>query len=177
VRAWAVLTVLLLAGCTQAPSGLDQAPLTLSVTSAAFADGQTIPVRYTCQGAGSSPPLRLAGAPANATAYALVLDDPDAPSGTFTHWTFWNLPLAQSDLPDGVDAAARGAMQGQNSAGSVGYKGPCPPAGAAHHYRFQAYAQSQPLDLAAGAKPDAVRDTLVGHVLARGLLVGLYARS
>ncbi len=146
------------------------------ITSSAFADGQPIPARHTCDGADTSPPLAFADVPDGTVALALIFDDPDAPSGTWTHWTWWNLPVSAADLAEGTDIAALGALVGQNSWGRNDYGGPCPPSGT-HRYRFHAYALGAPLDLPGGAAVAKVRGQLERHALADAVLTGTFQRS
>lgn len=151
-----------------------------SLTSSAFAAGAAIPTRYSCDGAGVSPPLAWSGAPTRTAAYALVVHDPDAPRGDFTHWLLVDLPASATALPEGVPTTERpptGGVQGRNDAGRLGYTPPCPPAGSAHHYHFTLYALDHALGLAPGATRQQVTDALRGHVLAEGQLVGTYKRG
>jgi len=107
------------------------------------------------------------------------VDDPDAPRGVFTHWLLFNLPADSRELPEAVpthNELASGALQGKNDFGKIGYGGPCPPAGPAHHYRFTFYALDQLLDLTAGASRKQVTDAVKGHILAWGQLTGMYQR-
>jgi Raf kinase inhibitor-like YbhB/YbcL family protein len=152
----------------------DSSPLRL--TSPAFGDNQTIPVVYTCDGTGVSPPLSWSGTPRPTRQFALVLDDPDAPGGTFVHWTMWGLDPDVTQLTEGI--APPGAQQSTNSAGRAGYTPPCPPPGSpAHRYRFTLYALSRPLHLPSGASPSVVRHALQNNVIARVRLIGRYART
>ncbi|HET8632442.1 MAG TPA: YbhB/YbcL family Raf kinase inhibitor-like protein [Thermomicrobiales bacterium] len=149
------------------------------LTSAAFANDQPIPVRYTCDGQGLSPPLAWDGQPPDVASYALVVDDPDA-RGDFTHWLLVDLPGAAVSLPEGVPAGDRppvGGVQGKNDFGKSGYGGPCPPAGAAHHYHFTLYALDATLGLAPGVAKPQVLAALNGHILAEAQLVGAYRRQ
>jgi Raf kinase inhibitor-like YbhB/YbcL family protein len=150
------------------------APDRIRVTSAAFASGQTIPRRFTCAGAQVSPPLAWTGVPAGAEELALLVEDPDAPGGTFVHWVLFKLAAGTRRLAEG--AVPRGARQGTNSRGEAEYAGPCPPAGPAHHYEFLLYALSSPLDLPAGAAGDEVRAAVRDKAVARGRLVGRFGR-
>jgi Raf kinase inhibitor-like YbhB/YbcL family protein len=145
----------------------------MSVTSSAFEDGQSIPVEFTCNGAGRIPPLAWSGAPANAAALALVVDDPDAPSGTFTHWVVLDLPSGTSKL-DG-DRLPAGAVQATNSGGRTGWFPPCPPGGI-HHYRFTVHALSKATGLPNGAPLDAALQAVDAATVAQGRLVGTYGR-
>lgn len=154
----------------------------MKLTSAVIEEGAHVPVRFTCDGEDVSPPLEVAGVPADAKSLAVVLDDPDAPSGTFVHWLIWNLPADLAQLPGGVagEPTVRGigadVHQGTNSFGKVGYGGPCPPRGrGAHHYRFQLYALDAMLSLDAGARRDALDRAMAGHILASDTLTALYA--
>ncbi|HEV8359899.1 MAG TPA: YbhB/YbcL family Raf kinase inhibitor-like protein [Candidatus Thermoplasmatota archaeon] len=169
------VAALALAGCASGPQPTD-APQTLTVASPAFAAGQPIPREYTCQGTNHAPPLALPAAPPGAVAYALAMDDPDAPRGTFTHWTWWNVPASTRALPAGADIGELGGTEGSNSAGRVGYTGPCPPTGA-HHYRFRVFAQDRGLGLGPGAGVEELGRALAGRVMAWGELVGTYEKG
>jgi len=151
------------------------APASVTVRSPAFADGGAIPVRFTCSGDDVSPPLAWRGAPARTRGWALLLEDPDAPSGTFVHWTLYDIPAATSALRAGTTPP--GAHAGENSFGDRAYGGPCPPSGdAPHRYVFLVYALRSPLGLKAGAPADAVRAAIARHAIARGRLVGRVGR-
>lgn len=147
----------------------------IRLSSPAFGDGQPIPVEYTCQGTSRSPELSWAGLPANTRSLALIVEDPDVPSGVFVHWVLANLPPAASGLPAGAEAPA-GAVQGLNGSRKPGYTGPCPPAGKVHHYIFTLYAVDQVLQLDAAPDKASVTAALQGHILATGQLVGTYQR-
>lgn len=148
----------------------------LTVTSSAFQPGQPIPAEFTCTGGDHIPPLTIRGAPAQARYLAVVFDDPDAPGGTWTHWTFWDLPVAKGDLARDAKVGALGAREGATSAGSVGYHGPCPPSGT-HRYMVHAYATVDPLGLAAGASVPDVRSALKMRAIAQGTLQGTVAHK
>ncbi|MFW6112670.1 MAG: YbhB/YbcL family Raf kinase inhibitor-like protein, partial [Chloroflexota bacterium] len=125
--------------------------MALSVYSAAFKEGGRIPQKYTCKGQDISPPLKWENAPDETRAFTVIVDDRDAPGGVFTHWVLFNLPASTSELPAAIPAQERlpgGALQGKNDFGRIGYSGPCPPPGPAHHYRFTVYALDKPLELA-----------------------------
>ncbi|MFJ5302375.1 YbhB/YbcL family Raf kinase inhibitor-like protein [Streptomyces sp. NPDC088350] len=147
----------------------------ITVTSTAFTENGTVPRRYTCDGEDVSPPLTFAGVPANAGDLVVLLDDPDAPHGTFTHWLMWGVPPQDTRLKAGE--SPRGAIQGRNGFKKAGYGGPCPPKGAApHRYVLSVYATDRRLTLAGDASPDDVRRALTGHTLASGTLTGRYGR-
>lgn len=173
VRAFAAaaaLAGLLLAGC----AGAAALPA-LTVTSTAFVAGKPIPREFSCDGGDHSPPLAFSGLPPSAKYLAVVLDDPDAPRGTWTHWTFWDLPVARAPLPKDAQVTALGAKEGTTSAGSVGYHGPCPPSGT-HRYVVHAWATAEPLGLPAGAAVDAVHKAAKAKAVAQGELMGTYSR-
>jgi Raf kinase inhibitor-like YbhB/YbcL family protein len=146
------------------------------LTSPAFAKGAAIPDGFTCEGASASPPLRWKGAPKKAVQLALVVDDPDAPSGTFVHWVAWNIDPTAGELPE--QHVPAGVVQGSNSGGSQKYLGPCPPRGdEPHHYRFTLYALSKAPTVSAGATAAELRAAIRSDVLKRTRLVGTYRRA
>jgi Raf kinase inhibitor-like YbhB/YbcL family protein len=150
----------------------------LDITSPAFENGGTIPEKYTCTGHNESPELQWTGVPGGTRSLALILDDPDAPIGTFVHWVIYNLSPTVKGLPEGVLATASIAdsEQGVNGSGAIGYIGPCPPPGRPHHYHFRLCALDQKLKLRAGATAHEVEAAMKGHVLGRAELVGIFAR-
>ena len=143
----------------------------MELTSDAFRNQARIPAKYTCEGDGVSPPLKITGIPAAAVSLALVLDDPDAPGGTWDHWVVYDMPLTQA-IPEGV--AVLGTA-GRGSGGGTSYEGPCPPSGS-HRYVFTAYALDTRLGLAAGADKATLLAAMEGHVLATATLLGRYSR-
>jgi Raf kinase inhibitor-like YbhB/YbcL family protein len=143
----------------------------LEITSAAFGEGATIPTKHTCDGENVSPPLSFAGAPDGTRSLALVVDDPDAPVGTFTHWLAWGIDPGAGDLAEG-EAAPR---EGRNGFGTTGYVGPCPPRGR-HRYFFRLHALDTELDLEPAADRDELERALGGHVLETAELMGTYER-
>jgi Raf kinase inhibitor-like YbhB/YbcL family protein len=152
----------------------------MHLTSAAFCEGEPIPVKFTCEGLNASPPLQWADVPADAKSLALTTDDPDAPGGTWIHWILYDLPAKVSKLAEALPRnqyTPAGARQGLNSFGHLGYGGPCPPAGSPHRYFFRLYALDCPLDLKPGATRSDVEEAMKGHVLAEAQLMGTYGRS
>ena len=146
-----------------------------TLTSPAFPNGGTIPNQYTCDDADQSPQLSWSGAPAAARSFALTLTDPDAPSGTWTHWLIWNIPGDATTLPTGTPKLGRlpnGAFQGRNDFHRLGYAGPCPPPGKLHHYIFILYAVAAQLDLKPGAGRADLESALKPHILAQSEYVG-----
>ena len=151
---------------------------TLTLSSPAFINGHSIPQRYTCSGENKSPALRWSGGPAGTISFALIVADPDAPMGTFVHWVIYNLPASRTGLPEGVPSSPRaeGAQQGSNGSGSIGYFGPCPPAGKPHHYHFRLYALDDQLQLPPGATAEQVEAAMKNHIRASTQLIGIFAR-
>jgi len=145
----------------------------MKITSSAFQEGAEIPSKFTCDGADTSPPLQIADIPSEAKSLALIVDDPDAPSGLFTHWLVWNIPPQTGSVREG--SAPKGA-QGANDFGKSGYGGPCPPSGT-HRYYFKVFALDRELDLPSGAKRGQLDAAMKGHVVAQGDLIGRYSRQ
>jgi Raf kinase inhibitor-like YbhB/YbcL family protein len=145
----------------------------MKITSSAFQQGGNIPSKFSCDGANTSPPLQVSDVPSGAKSLVLVVDDPDAPSGLFTHWTVWNIPPQTSTIAEG--STPKG-VQGTNDFGKSGYGGPCPPSGA-HRYYFKIFALDRELDLPSGAKRSQLDTAMKGHVIAQGELMGRYARK
>jgi Raf kinase inhibitor-like YbhB/YbcL family protein len=157
----------------------DKATMSIQVTSAAFATGQPIPQKYTCDGEDVSPPLQWTNAPTDVKSFALITEDPDAPGGIWTHWVLYNLPATATALAESTPKSpelADGARQGQNDFRKTGYNGPCPPPGKAHRYFFKIYALDAALNLPPGATRRELLDAMNGHVLAQGQLMGTYQR-
>ena len=153
--------------------------MALTITSTAFAEGETVPRQYTCDGPDISPPLAWSGVPKKAKSLALICDDPDAPVGTWVHWVIFNIAADSTGLPEGVPVEpklATGAVQGKNSWKKVGYGGPCPPPGKPHRYFFKLYALDTVLALDSNATSSNVEKAMKGHVLAEGRLMGTYQR-
>lgn len=152
---------------------------TLSITSSAFADGQPIPRRYSCQGDGLSPDLRWSGVPRGARSLALIVEDPDAPSGMVVHWVMFNIPptvtMLDSNQPMN-EQLSNMAHQGMNGANKLGWVPPCPPNGT-HRYYFRLYALDTVLSIAEKPDRQALLDAMKGHVLAEGVLMGTYKKS
>ena len=149
------------------------------VKSASFPEGGTIPKRYSCDAEDVSPALTWANAPEGAQSFAVIADDPDAPSGTWTHWIIWNIPRGKG-LPEALpktDTLDDGSRQGRNDFQRVGYGGPCPPPGKAHRYFFRLYALNAKLDLKAGAGRSDLENAMKGRVVAQAELMGKYERS
>jgi Raf kinase inhibitor-like YbhB/YbcL family protein len=177
-----VAAALLLASCTS-PSGSGDAEelaeqslaAVITVSSPAFADAAPIPREFSCDGDDVSPPLSWDGVPDDAVELALVVDDPEAPRGTYVHWVLFGLDPAVSGLGEGE--VPTGARQARNSGGDVGYKGPCPPHGDdAHHYRLTVYALGDRLGAANGAATGEVLSAVSDTAIAKGALTGTFDR-
>jgi Raf kinase inhibitor-like YbhB/YbcL family protein len=151
------------------------APDRIALTSSAFEDGAEIPSRFTCDGEDVSPPLEWDGVPAGTRELALLVEDPDAPGGTFVHWTVYAIPPDTEGIPEGT--VPTGAREGETSFGDPGYGGPCPPEDdAPHRYEFALYALRAPIGLEEEAAPEEVRAAIADQATARGLLTGRYGR-
>ena len=150
----------------------------ISISAEAFQSGGAIPEEYTCDGSDVSPALSWRGIPANAKSIALIMDDPDAPMGTFVHWVLFNIPPGTAKLPRGVPKNRTlndGSSQGITDFGRTGYGGPCPPGGT-HRYYFRLYALDTMLDLQPGSSRKQLENAMKGHILAQGELMGKYER-
>ena len=155
----------------------------IAIHSSAFQDGASIPRRHTGDGEDVSPTLSWSGMPELVVELALIVDDPDAPTAEpWVHWLLYRIPASATGLPEGfhgqsVPTGQGGLVQGVNSWGTIGYRGPAPPKGhGTHHYRFTVYALSAPLDLPPGADVKALRDAMGDRVLGQGQLTGTYQR-
>jgi Raf kinase inhibitor-like YbhB/YbcL family protein len=146
----------------------------LKVTSNAFAAGAKIPKKYTCDDSNISPPLRIENIPPGAKSLALIVEDPDAPGGTWNHWLVWNIDPHTSEIRE--NSVPKNGTQGTTDFGSAKYGGPCPPSGS-HRYYFKVYALDTNLSLSSSAKRGAVEKAIAGHVLAEGSVMGTYSRG
>jgi Raf kinase inhibitor-like YbhB/YbcL family protein len=145
----------------------------MKITSSAFQEGGNIPSKFTCDGGDSSPPLQIAEIPSGAKSLVLVVDDPDAPSGLFTHWIVWNISPQTNAIAEG--SAPKG-VQGTSDFGKSGYGGPCPPSGT-HRYYFKIFALDRELNLPSGTKRNQLDAAMKGHVVTQGELMGRYSRK
>jgi Raf kinase inhibitor-like YbhB/YbcL family protein len=165
------------AGTPAATASPSATGVSLTVTSAAFADGATIPVKYTCTAPNPvSPPLAWSGVPSGTAELTLLVEDPDASPGGFVHWVVYGIPPGTQGLAEG--SLPSGARQGANGRNQDQWAGPCPPVGnPPHHYRFTLTAVSKPLGLAPGATAAQVKAAMAGSIIGQGLLVGRYGRA
>lgn len=153
--------------------------MSFAFTTAAFPEGGMIPKKYTCDGADLSPALKWADPREGTKSFALIVDDPDAPVGTWTHWLAWNIPGSSTGIPEGVaksETLADGTRQGKNDFKRFGYGGPCPPPGQPHRYFFKLYALGTKLSLDAAATRNDLERAMKSHVLAEAQLMGKYGR-
>jgi Raf kinase inhibitor-like YbhB/YbcL family protein len=143
----------------------------IKVFSSAFESKGSIPKKYTCDGENVNPPLEFEGIPEEAESLVLILDDPDAPTKTFTHWIVWNIePVAK------IEEDTIPGIEGTNDFKKIGYGGPCPPSGT-HRYFFRVYALDRQLELKAGAGRKELESEMIGHIIAEGELMGKYSRK
>lgn len=143
----------------------------IKVFSSAFAANGSIPIKYTCNGTNVNPPLEFEGIPEEAESLVLIVDDPDAPMKTFTHWIVWNIePVAK------IEEDSIPGVEGMNDFKKIGYGGPCPPSGT-HRYFFRVYALDRQLDLKAGAGRKDLEKGMIGHIIAEGELMGKYSKK
>lgn len=153
--------------------------MNINLTSPAFDDGDFLPVKYTCDGANISPPLKWDSLPPKTESIAIICEDPDAPSGNWTHWIIFNIPPQTTSLPENIpddETLTDGTRQGINDFGATGYGGPCPPWGT-HRYFFKIYALDIIIDIVSFVDKDTFLNAITGHILATGRLMGKYKRK
>lgn len=163
-----IVTLAVVAAPVQSASGREE----LKVSSSAFAAGGKIPKKYTCDDANISPPLRIQNIPPGAKSLALIVEDPDAPGGTWTHWLVWNIDPHTSAFHE--NSVPGNGTQGTTDFGNARYGGPCPPSGS-HRYYFKVYALDTTVSLPGSAKKAAIGKAIAGHVIAEGSLMGTYS--
>jgi len=180
---WLSALAILACGCGSAVTDLGTAgragASTMQLTSSAFAEGQPIPAKHTCDAKDVSPALRWSGVPSGAKSLVLIADDPDAPAGTWVHWVLFDLPPTTSEVPEDLPKSQYipgGGRQGLNDFRRLGYGGPCPPPGRVHRYFFKLYALDRLLELKPGVTRLEVERAMENHVLAQGQLMGTYKR-
>ena len=171
-----ILLTLFIVGCKEQeapPAQEGEVDMAIEITSSAFTEGGVIPRLYTCDDKNVSPPLAWTGVPTTTVSLAIIMDDPDAPSGTWVHWVLYNLPPDLTSLDQGT---SRTGTDGKNDFNRTGFGGPCPPKGSTHRYFIKLYALDAFLDLKAAATKSQVENLMHGHILAQGQLMGKYGR-
>ena len=146
----------------------------MKITSPAFQNGGLLPAKFTCDGEGVNPPLIIEGAPPEAQSLVLIADDPDAPAGTWIHWTVWNINSATGEI--GENSVPEGAAEGTTSFGKTGYGAPCPPSGT-HRYFFKIFALDTKLELSSRATAKDLTKAMEGHILDQAEIMGRYSRK
>jgi len=157
----------------------DGVPMTLTIQSTSFHQGQDIPRQYSCHGANTSPEISWSALPANTKSLTLLVTDLDSPFRPYTHWILYNLPPQPNALPEGIprsETLPNGAGQGTNSDPRIGYSGPCPPGDSPHRYVFTLYAIDTTLTLPTAPDKDQLTNAMQGHILAAGQLTGHFQR-
>lgn len=197
MRGWSLgvfSAALLMSSVGIEPLAAQAAPATLTVTSAAFKNGEAIPAEYTADGRNVSPAIDWSGAPAGTREFVLILDDPDAPTPQpFVHWVVYKIPGSATGLPRAVPMGAvvkagdLSLVQGTTGFAAFarrggpppdpGYRGPAPPAGKPHHYHFKVYALNAPIDPKEGMTKDDLLEAMEGRIAAQGEIVGVYERT
>jgi Raf kinase inhibitor-like YbhB/YbcL family protein len=177
-----ILTMLfiLLSSCSSTQTPTTEADMSLDLKSDAFMNGQSIPAKYSCIGKNVSPALTWSNPPAGAQSFALIVDDPDAPAGTWVHWVLYNIPSDSRSLPENLPVTGKNVDPaalnfGKNSSGNARYDGPCPPSGT-HRYYFKLYALDAAVNLLPGATKDDLLKAMQGHILAQGELMGTFSK-
>ena len=161
------------------PANKEEKAMALTLSTAAFTNGERIPVTHTADGADLSPHLTWGPAPRETRSFALICDDPDAPMGTWVHWVIFNIPGSSAELSEGIRREGRlpdGSLQGRNSWERTGYGGPSPPPGKPHRYFFKLYALDATLDLDSAADKEILLKAMEGHILGKGEIMGTYGR-
>jgi Raf kinase inhibitor-like YbhB/YbcL family protein len=151
--------------------------MAFQITTTAFRDSASIPKKFTCDGPDVSPALAWSDPPGGTKSLAIIVDDPDAPAGTWVHWVIYDLPAETRKLPEGIEKdreLKNGALQGRNDFGKIGYNGPCPPRGSEHRYFFKLYALDSKTGLKAGATKSDLERAMSRHVLAQAQFIGTY---
>lgn len=173
-------TVAFIQACQEVPEvQVPTSAVSMVITSPVLQANEPIPPQYTCDGRNTSPPLDWTNIPNAAQSLVLIMDDPDAPNGTFLHWLFYDLPSTVDTLPGAIIPASspeQGGSQGRNGFNKIGYGGPCPPNGT-HRYRVKLYALDKTLDLPSDATLANVAEAMEGHIVGFGELTAPYTRQ
>jgi Raf kinase inhibitor-like YbhB/YbcL family protein len=178
MRRWFIILLMALSACIPKKIQSTEVVMALSIASPAFKNGSPIPVLYSCKGRDISPALSWSDAPSGTKSLALIMDDPDAPGGTWVHWVIYNIPTSAGGIQEAAPAQAQladGSLNGSNSWGNLGYGGPCPPSGT-HRYFFKLYALDTVLGLPSGANRQKLLSAMQNHILAQGELMGTFSK-
>ena len=169
------IILIIIIGLLLFPKKSDNGKITtnMTISSSAFSNNAAIPSKYACDGEDINPPLSISDVPENSKSLALIIDDPDSPSGAFTHWTVWNIDTSIKEISE--NSVPKSGVEGMTDFGKIGYGGPCPGTGK-HRYFFKIYALDINLKLAKGAAKKDIENAMTGHVSAQAELVGLYQR-
>ena len=144
----------------------------LTIGSSEFANNENIPAMYTCDGENVNPPITIENSPSGTKSMALIIDDPDAPNGTFDHWIVWNIRPKEMIIENTVPGT-----EGKNGFGKSKYQGPCPPEGKIHRYFFKVYALDSLINVQAGSDKKTVEKAMSKHILAEGEIIGMYQKA
>ena len=150
------------------------------IASDAFNQNEMIPEKYTCEGQNISPEIKIPHSSDKVKSFALIVDDPDAPVGTFVHWVMYNIPAYKLEIKEGVAKLGKlpdGTLQGKNDFGKIGYDGPCPPPGSTHRYYFKLYGLDEFVQLQPGLTKAQLEAVIKGHIVDQAELIGLYKRK
>lgn len=181
-----LVLLFLIVGCNKAAENAVEKPnepkneikpvevISMKLTSPAFNHNGSIPLEYTCDGANVLPELNIEDAPEKAKSLALIMDDPDAPAGTWVHWVLWNISPETKSIPKGAEPPK--SMRGKTSFGRPGYGGPCPPSGT-HRYFFKLYALDTILSIKEGSNKSDLEQAMQGHIIEKAELMGTYKRE
>ena len=181
-KALIVIAVIIILGAvayfvfTKINKNKEEAPVaqtTVKITSSAFQEGEEIPVKFSCRGENVNPDLKISGVPSDAKSLAIILDDPDAPAGVWTHVILANIDPTTNEIPE--NSAPQGTVIGKNSSGETKYDGPCPPSGT-HRYYFKVFALESMLDLQNGFSRSELEEAMEGHILAQGQMMGKFSK-
>ena len=157
---------------TSYPVKSSTAKTIMKISSTAFANNGKIPKKYTCDGTGISPPLKISSVPKNAKSLALIVDDPDAPNGAFTHWIVWKISPKKTQFGEGEK---KGFVEGATDLGKPGYVGLCPPSGE-HRYVFKLFALDSQVDISNKSTKQELVTTMQNHIIQTATLIGKYSR-
>ncbi|MCX8095099.1 MAG: YbhB/YbcL family Raf kinase inhibitor-like protein [Caldisericia bacterium] len=171
-----IILIIILFGCSKKAQ---KEYIKIFLTSGVIKENNLIPKDYTCEGKDISPQLEWSNVPNGTVSFCLIMDDPDAPGGVFTHWIIFNIPSTYKSLPENfpkIPEFENGIKQGKNDFNKIGYNGPCPPIGSTHQYRFTIYAIDKMLNLESGVKVEEVMKEIENHILGKGEFVCIFSR-